>query len=81
MDMLNEFPFSDEWKSARTMTDLFDRIHMLTTFPVSDDMNQYMQYMAQWLIALEALRQLWEAGKVSQMKSPFYEPVERRANR
>jgi hypothetical protein len=35
------------------------------------------QYRTNWPIVLEALRQLWEIGKVSQLKSSFYEPVEK----
>jgi len=78
MNMLSDYPFSAEWKSDRTTSDLGGLIRRLTLF---HDMNQYRQYMANWPIALEALRQLWEVGKVSELKSPFYERVERRTNR
>ncbi|HEX9385678.1 MAG TPA: hypothetical protein VF918_05115 [Anaerolineales bacterium] len=44
-------------------------------------MNQYNQYMRHWPIVLKALRRLWELGKVSELKSPFYEPVEKPANK
>lgn len=33
-------------------------------------------YARNWPIVLEALRELWESGKVSELKSPFYEPFE-----
>jgi hypothetical protein len=35
------------------------------------------QYVTNWPVVLDALRQLWEVGKVSQLKSSFYEPVEK----
>jgi len=44
-------------------------------------MNQYNQYMRHWPIVLKALRRLWELGKVSELKSPFFEPVEKPANK
>ena len=37
------------------------------------------QYVANWPIVLDALRKLWEMGKVSELKTPFYEPVENSA--
>lgn len=74
MAMLDEFPFSDEWKNKSDVLNFVDLIRRLTSFY---DMNQYRQYVAQWPVALEALRTLWKAGKVSQLKSPFYEPVEK----
>lgn len=62
--MLNEFPFSDEWKSDRMVRGLFDMIRM----------NQYLE---NWPVVLDALRRLWETGKVSQLKTSFYEPVKK----
>jgi hypothetical protein len=35
------------------------------------------QYRTNWPIVLAALRQLWEMGKVSELKSPYYELVEK----
>jgi hypothetical protein len=32
-----------------------------------------------WPLILDALRRLWEMGKVSEMKSPFYEVLGKRA--
>ena len=79
MDMFNEFfLFNNEWKNQSGVIEI---VHRLTSFPVSGDMNQYRQYTANWPIALKALRQLWEVGKVSELKSPFYERVEKRTNR
>jgi hypothetical protein len=61
---------------------------MFTGFPVSDTSNSHLvknlfgavrmnEYRRNWPIVLAALRQLWETGKVSELKSPFYEPVKR----
>ena len=41
------------------------------------DMVRMNQYVANWPIVLDALRRLWETGKVSQLKSSLYEPVEK----
>jgi len=38
-------------------------------------------YVFNWPIVLKALRWLWEMGKSSELKSPFYEPVEQQANK
>ncbi|HEX9385673.1 MAG TPA: sigma factor-like helix-turn-helix DNA-binding protein [Anaerolineales bacterium] len=38
------------------------------------------RFMTNWPIILDALRRLWEMGKVSELKSPFYEPIEKPAN-
>ena len=38
------------------------------------------QFMTNWPILLKALRRLWEMGKVSELKSPFYELLETSAN-
>ena len=35
------------------------------------------KYVANWSVVLEALRRLWEMGKVSELKTPFYEPFNR----
>ena len=39
------------------------------------------RFMTNWPIILDALRRLWETGKVSELKSPFYEPIEKPANK
>ena len=39
------------------------------------------QFMTNWPIMLGALRRLWEVGKVSELKSPLYEPIEEPANK
>jgi len=36
-----------------------------------------IRLMTNWPILLKALHHLWVLGKVSQLKSPFYEPVEK----
>jgi DNA-directed RNA polymerase specialized sigma24 family protein len=36
--------------------------------------------MTNWPTMLDALRQLWETGKVSEFKTPFYEPLKKPAN-
>jgi hypothetical protein len=40
-------------------------------------MARWNPYVENWPVVLEALRRLWEMGKVSELKSPFYEPVEK----
>ena len=36
-----------------------------------------IRLMTNWTILLEALRHLWALRKVSELKSQFYEPIER----
>lgn len=43
--------------------------------------QQWIRYDANWPIALKALRQLWKTGKVSELKSPFWEPLQKSANK
>jgi hypothetical protein len=43
--------------------------------------TRWNQYFYHWPVALAALRQLWEMGRVSELKSPFYEPFEKPINR
>ena len=43
-------------------------------------MARWNPYVTNWPVVLGALRQLWEVGKVSQLKSPFYEPFEKSAD-
>jgi len=43
--------------------------------------TRWNQYLANWPIVLNALHRLWEMGKVSELKSPFYEPFEIQADR
>ncbi len=66
-DMLTGFPLSDEWKS-RSAKDLLDAMRM-------------NQYRANWPVALAALRQLWETGKVTKLETPFFEPFEKPVNK
>ncbi len=40
----------------------------------------FSRLMTNWPILLDALRHLWGMGKVSELKSPFYEPLEKPAN-
>ena len=35
------------------------------------------RFMTNWPIILDALHRLWESGKASELKSPFYEPFEK----
>jgi transcriptional accessory protein Tex/SPT6 len=57
---------------------------MFTSFPPSDSWNSHLvknllgairmnEYRKNWPIVLAALRELWKTGKVSELKSPFYE--------
>jgi len=34
------------------------------------------QYLANWPVLLDALRRLWEIGRVSELKTPFYDPFD-----
>ena len=43
--------------------------------------TRWNQYASNWSVVLGALRHLWEMGKVSELKSPFYEPVEKPARK
>ena len=42
---------------------------------------RWNEYVANWSIVLAALRRLWEMGKVSELKTPFFEPFEKPANK
>jgi hypothetical protein len=42
--------------------------------------EQWIRYISNWPIALNALRQLWETGRVSELKSPFWELPQKPAN-
>ena len=65
--MLTGFPLGVDWNS-RMVTAIFG-------------MARWNPYVSNWPIVLEALRRLWETGKVSELKSPFYEPLEKPANK
>jgi hypothetical protein len=39
------------------------------------------RFMTNWPIILDALHHLWEMGKVSELKTPFYELFEKPANK
>jgi hypothetical protein len=43
--------------------------------------QQWIRYTSNWPIALRALRQLWETGRVSELKSPFWEPPQTPENK
>ena len=62
--MLTGYPFSDEWQGRSTVKALFRA-------------TRWNQYVGNWPVVLDALRRLWETGKVSEFKTPFYEPVEK----
>jgi hypothetical protein len=40
---------------------------------------RWNRYVANWPVVLAALSRLWETGKVSELKSPFYELFEKPA--
>jgi len=66
--MFTRFPFSDEWQSRPMVMPLFG-------------LARWNQYVSNWSVALDALRRLWDTGKVSELKSPFFEPLEKPANK
>ena len=39
--------------------------------------TRWNKYLANWPVVLHALHRLWEMGKVSELKSPYHEPVEK----
>jgi hypothetical protein len=43
--------------------------------------QQWIRYFSNWPTALNALRQLWETGKVSELKSPFWESPQKTENK
>jgi hypothetical protein len=43
--------------------------------------QQWIRYESNWLVTLKALRQLWETGRVSELTSPFWEPLQKQANK
>jgi hypothetical protein len=61
--MLTGFIFGEE-SHRRMVGGLFRATH-------------WNQYRENWPVVLNALHRLWEMGKVSELKSPFYEPVEK----
>ena len=61
--MLTGFPFHDEWMSRNGAQRLFRAA-------------RWNQYLKNWPIILKALRALWDMGKVSELKSPYFEPLE-----
>lgn len=60
-------PLDDKWRS-----------HMVRSLFRATRWNRYS---ANWPIVMAALRELWKAGKVSELKSPFYELVEDRLSK
>ncbi len=66
--MLNGFPFSGELQSRRTVKGLFSA-------------TRWNHYFSNWSVALDELRQLWQMGKVSELKTPFYELFEKPASK
>jgi hypothetical protein len=60
---------------------------MLTGIPLDAEgqnrvfsITRWNRYISNWPIVLDALRQLWETGKVSEFKTPFYEPLKTPTN-
>jgi hypothetical protein len=54
-------PVEEDWKN-RGVKNMFGAM-------------RWNQYVSNWPVVLEALRRLWETGKVSQLKTTCYEPV------
>ena len=65
--MVSGFPFNDEWQS---------RSHVRALFGAA----RWNQYVSNWSVTLAALRHLWKMGKVSELKSPYYDLVDRSKN-
>jgi hypothetical protein len=60
-------PIDDHWKN-RTVRSIFGA-------------TRWNRYVSNWPIVLAALQKLWTAGKVSELKSPFYELIEESAQK
>jgi len=60
--MLTGIPFDADWKDRAVR--LFGA-------------TRWNQYVSNWPVVLLALHELWEAGKVSELKTPFCEPVDK----
>jgi hypothetical protein len=79
--MVSGFHFSDDWERARSLIARFnDELPGHSRVGDLFQITRWNQYVSHWPIALKALRQLWEIGKVSELKSPFYDLVPRSAN-
>lgn len=70
LDLINRFSFSDQGNNPE--------INVLRNLSHS---YEWSQYVANWPITLKALRKLWELGKVSQLKTPFYDPLKKIAKK
>jgi hypothetical protein len=62
-----------EWMSKRVQ-DLFELARRTRST------QQWIRYESNWPVALSALRQLWETGRVSELKSPFWESPQKPVN-
>ena len=70
--MLAGFPFrGDEFNNEPISRSTLEALASIWRW------NQWHPYVENWTIALKALRQLWETGKVSELKSPYYEPLKK----
>jgi hypothetical protein len=67
LDLIARFSHGDEW-NGRKVRGLLGAM-------------RWNQYITNWPVVLDALRKLWEMGKVSELKTPFYEPFEKPANK
>jgi hypothetical protein len=73
LDILGRFISGDDWQS-RHMSEL------LRVARRNQNLAHWNKYVENWSIVLDALRQLWETGKVSELKTPFYEPSQKPAS-
>jgi hypothetical protein len=63
-----------EWM-IKWVPDLFESMRRYRTT------QQWIRYESNWPITLKALRQLWETGRASELKSPFWEPPQKSATK
>lgn len=70
LDRLNQLHFGSDGKRSE--------VEILKLILKS---HEWSQYVANWAVVLEALRTLWKLGKVSQLKTPFYDPFEKVTNK
>jgi hypothetical protein len=61
--MFSRFIFGEEWQRPMVRTLM--------------GATRWNKYLANWPVVLNALHRLWEMGKVSELKSPYYDPVEK----
>jgi hypothetical protein len=77
-NLIQRFSLGAEGKSRPAMALL---AAMRRNQATSARYKDYVEYVENWPIVLDALRRLWEMGKVSELETPFYESFEKPAKK